>query len=122
MITQQATRANFNENRETSSSQDEAYTDGSMIDMWMGEAAAPTTILRMLRQPAATRLQDSSRMTGPTLLRRLKPSLWYWTFIGTDPMWHDIFVYCDLTSCLQAIDGEDNENPIILYIMNFLCV
>ena len=39
--------------------------------------AARTAILRMLRQPAPTCLQYFSRMTAPTLLLSLKPSLWH---------------------------------------------
>ena len=33
---------------------------------------------------------------------------------------HDVIVYSDSTSCLQAIEGEDTENPFICHIMNLL--
>ena len=36
------------------------------------------------------------------------------------PVHHDVVVYSDSMSCLQAIEGEDNENPFICHIMNLL--
>ena len=35
-----------------------------------------------------------------------------------DPVQHDAIVYSDAMSCLQAIEGEDSENPLICQIMN----
>ena len=35
-----------------------------------------------------------------------------------DPVKHDVVVYSDSMSCLQAIEGEDTENPFICHIMN----
>ena len=35
-----------------------------------------------------------------------------------DPVKHDVVVYSDSMSCLQAIEGEDTENPLICHIMN----
>ena len=37
-----------------------------------------------------------------------------------DHVKHDVVVYSDSISCLQAIEGEDTENPLICHIMNFL--
>ena len=37
-----------------------------------------------------------------------------------DPVHHDVVVYSDSMSCLQAIEGEDTENPLICHIMNLL--
>ena len=37
-----------------------------------------------------------------------------------DPVHHDVIVYSDSMSCLQAIEGEDTENPFICHIMNLL--
>ena len=37
-----------------------------------------------------------------------------------DPVHHDVVVYSDSMSCLQAIEGEDTENPFICHIMNLL--
>ena len=36
------------------------------------------------------------------------------------PVHHDVVVYPDSMSCLQAIEGEDTENPFICHIMNLL--
>ena len=37
-----------------------------------------------------------------------------------DPVKHDVVVYSDSMSFLQAIEGEDTENPLICHIMNLL--
>ena len=36
------------------------------------------------------------------------------------PVHHDVVVYSDSMSCLQAIESEDTENPFICHIMNLL--
>ena len=36
------------------------------------------------------------------------------------PVLHDVVVYSDSMSCLQAIEGEDTENCLICHIMNLL--
>ena len=36
------------------------------------------------------------------------------------PVHHDVVVYSDSMSCLQAIEGEDTEKPFICHIMNLL--
>ena len=75
----------------------------------------------MMRQPAASCLKDC-QTTAPSLLLRLQPPFWHWTTTGTymGPVHHNVVVYSDSMSCLQAIDGEDTENPFICYIMNLL--
>ena len=42
----------------------------------------------------------------------------YYQHMG--PVHHDVVVYSDSMSCLQAIEGEDTENPLICHIMNLL--
>ena len=42
----------------------------------------------------------------------------YYQHMG--PVHHDVIVYSDSMSCLQAIEGEDIENPFICHIMNLL--
>ena len=37
-----------------------------------------------------------------------------------EPVPHDVVVYSDSMSCLQAIESEDTENPLICYIMKLL--
>ena len=37
-----------------------------------------------------------------------------------DPVQHDVVVYSDSLSCLQAIESEDTDNPFICNIMNLL--
>ena len=36
------------------------------------------------------------------------------------PVHHDVVVYSDSMSCLQAIEREDSENPFICHVMNLL--
>ena len=36
------------------------------------------------------------------------------------PVHHDVVVYSDSMSCLQAIEREDTENPFICHVMNLL--
>ena len=42
----------------------------------------------------------------------------YYQHMG--PVHHDVLVYSDSMSSLQAIEGEDTENPFICHIMNLL--
>ena len=42
----------------------------------------------------------------------------YYQHMG--PVHHDVVVYSDSMSCLQAIEGEDTENLFICHIMNLL--
>ena len=42
----------------------------------------------------------------------------YYQHMG--PVHHDVVVYSDSMSCLQAIEGEDTENPFNCHIMNLL--
>ena len=42
----------------------------------------------------------------------------YYRYI--DPVRHDVVVYSDSLSCLQAIESEDTENPLICHILNLL--
>ena len=42
----------------------------------------------------------------------------YYQHMG--PVHHDVVVYSDSMSCLQAIEGEDTDNPFICHIMNLL--
>ena len=42
----------------------------------------------------------------------------YYQHMG--PIHHDVVVYSDSMSCLQAIEVEDTENPFICHIMNLL--
>ena len=51
-------------------------------------------------------------------VRSFYPKLNYYRHMG--PFHHDVVVYSDSMSCLQAIEGEDTENPFICHIMNLL--
>ena len=76
-------------------SHDEVYTDGSK----MNERVDNSTIF-------------AAEATAISL------ALNYYQHM--DPVHHDVVVYSDSMSCLQAIEGEDTENPFICHIMNLL--
>ena len=74
----------------------------------------------MVSQPPANCAKDC-QTTAPSLQLRLQPSVWHWTiYQHMGPVHHDVVVYSDSVSCLQAIEGEDTENPFICHIMNLL--
>ena len=110
----------FNEYREAKGSHDEVYTDGSKMNEKVGAAAVINlhcqngeTTCRQLSK----RLPDNSTIfaveaTGISL------ALNYYQHM--DPVHHDVVVYSDSMSCLQAIEGEDTKNPFICHIMNLL--
>ena len=87
------------------------------ITSWKGQQQSSTVISRMIRQPSAKRLPDNStifaaKATVTTL------ALDYYQRMG--PVQHDVVVYFDSMSCLQGIESEDTENPLICHIINLL--
>ena len=85
-----------------------------------GQQQLSTAISRMVRQPAATwpkRLPDNSTIFAAEATA-ITLALNYYQHMG--PVHHDVIVYSDSMSCLQAIEGEDTENPFICHIMNLL--
>ena len=120
MISREEAQAKFNEYHKAQGSHDEVYTDGSKMNERMGAVAV---INRHFQDGETTchqlskRLPDNSTIfaaeaTGITL------ALNYYRHMG--PVHHDVVVYSDSMSCLQAIEGEDTENPFICHIMNLL--
>ena len=63
------------------------------------------------------RLPDSSTIFAAEATA-ISLALNYYQDMG--PVHHDVVVYSDSMSCLQAIKGEDIENPFICHIMNLL--
>ena len=120
MISREEAQAKFNEYCGTLGPHDEVYTDGSKIDERVGAAAV---INRHFQNGEITcrclskRLPDNSTIfvaeaTAITL------ALDYYQHM--EPVRHDVVVFSDSMSCLQEIEGEDTENPLICYIMNLL--
>ena len=120
LISGQEAQAKFNEFREAQGSHDEVYTDGSKMNEKVGAAAVINrhfqngeTTCRQLSK----RLPDNSTIfAAETTAISLAPN--YYQHMG--PVNHDVVVYSDSMSCLQAIEGEDTENPFICHIMNLL--
>ena len=120
MISREEAQAKFNEYCGTLGPHDEVYTDGSKIDERVGAAAV---INRHFRNGEITcrclskRLPDNSTIFAAEATA-ITLALDYYQHM--EPVRHDVVVFSDSMSCLQAIEGEDTENPLICYIMNLL--
>ena len=119
MITRQEAQAKFNEYHETQGSRDEVYTDGFKMNERVGAAAVINhhfldgeTTCRHLSK----RLPDNSTIFAADATA-ITLALNYYQCMG--PVHHDVVVYSDSMSCLQAIEGEDTDNPFICH-MNLL--
>ena len=120
MISRQEAQAKFNEYREAKGSHDEVYTDGSKMNEKVGAAAV---INRHFQNGETTCRQLSKRLPDNSTIfaaeaTAISLALNYYQHM--DPVYHDVVVYSDSMSCLQAIEGEDTENPFICHIMNLL--
>ena len=120
MISREEAQAKFNEYHEAQGSHDEVYTDGSKSNERVGAAAVINhhfqdgeTTCRQLTK----RLPDNSTIFAAEATA-ITLALNYYQHMG--PVHYDVVVYSDSMSCLQAIEGEDTENPFILHIMNLL--
>ena len=120
MIYRQEAQAKFNEYCGTLGPHDEVYTDGSKIN---GRVGAAAVINRHFQNGEITcrclskRLPDKSTIFADEATA-ITLALDYYQHM--EPVQHDVVVYSDSMSCLQAIEGEDIENPLICYIMNLL--
>ena len=111
-------QAKFNEFREAQGSHDEVYTDGSKMNERVGAAAV---INRHFQNGETTCRQLSKRLPDNSTIfaaeaTAISLALNYYQHMG--PVHHDVVVYSDSMSCLQAIEGEDTENPFICHVMN----
>ena len=122
MISRPEAQAKFREYQETLGSHDEVFTDGSKMNERVGAAAV---INRHFQNGETTcrhltkRLPDNSTIFAAEATA-ITLALNYYQHMG--PVHHDVIVYSDSMSCLQAIEGEDTENPFICHIMNLLCL
>ena len=120
MISREEAQAKFNEYHEAQGYHDEAYTDGSKMNERVGAAAV---INRHFQDGETTCRQLSKRLPDNSTIfaaeaTAITLALNYYRHMG--PVHHDVVVYSDSMSCLQAIEGEDTENPFICHIMNLL--
>ena len=107
MITREEAQAKFREYRDAQGPHDEVYTDGSKIDERVGTGAVikyhfqnGETTCRQL----STRLPNNSTIFA-TEATTITLALNYYRYM--DPVQHDVAIYSDSMSCLQAIEGED---------------
>ena len=120
MITREEAQAKFWDYRDAQGPHDEVYTDGSKIDERV-EAAA--VINRHFQNGETTCRQLSKRLQNNSTIfaaeaTAITLALNYYRHM--DPVQHDVVMYSDSMSCLQAIEGEDSNNPLICQIMNLL--
>ena len=120
MITRQEAQAKFNEYHETQGSHDEVHTDGSKMNERVGAVAVINrhfldgeTTCRQLPK----RLSDNSTIFAAEATA-ITLALNYYQYMG--PVHHDVVLYSDSMSCLQATESEDTENPFVCHIMNLL--
>ena len=94
-------------------------TDLRLTREW-GQQRSSTAISRMVRRLAASCPKDS-QITVPSFAAEataITLALNYYRHM--DPVQHDVEIYSDSMSCLQAIEGEDISNLLICQIMNLL--
>ena len=111
MISGQEAQAKFNEFHEAQGSHDEVYTDGPKMNERVGAAAV---INRYFQNGETTCRQLSKRLPDNSTIfaaeaTAISLALNYCQHMG--PVHHDVVVYSDSMCCLQAIEGEDTENP-----------
>ena len=118
MTTREEAKAKFREYHDTQGAHDEVYTDGSKIDERVGAAAV---INRHFQIGETTCRQLSKRLQNnifaPEATAITLALNYYWHM---DPVQHDVIIYSDSMSSLQAIEGEDSDNPLICRIMNLI--
>ena len=120
MISRQKAQAKFNEYHEVQGSHDEVYSDGSKMNERVGAAAV---INRHFQNGETTCRQQSKSLPDNSNIfvaegTAISLALNYYQHMG--PVHHDEVVHSDSMSCLQAIEGEDTENPLTCHIMNLL--
>ena len=119
MITREEARAKFNEYHKALEKHDEIYTDGSKIN----ESGAAAVINRHFQNGETTCRQLSKRRPNNSTIfaaeaTAITLALDYYQYM--DPVQHDVVVYSDSLSCLQALESEDTESPLICHIMYLL--
>ena len=110
MISGQEAQAKFNEFREAQGSDDEVYTDGSKMKERVGAAAV---INRHFKNGKTTCRRLSKRLPDNSTIfavegTAISLALNYYQHMG--PVHHDVVVYSDSMSCLQAIRFGDNTD------------
>ena len=120
MITREEAQAKFKEYRDAQGPHDEVYTDGSKINERVGAAVV---INRHFQNGETTCHQLSKRLPNNSTIfaaeaTAITLALNYYRHM--DPVQHDVVIYSDSMSCLQAIEGEDTNNPLICQILNLL--
>ena len=120
IISGQEGQAKFNEYREALASHDEVLPDGSKMNERVWAAAF---INRHFQNGETTCHQLSKRLPDNSTIfaaeaTAISLALNYYYHMG--PVHHDVIVYSDSMSCLQAIEGEDTKNPFICHNMNLL--
>ena len=120
MITREEAQAKFREYRDAQGPHDELYIDASKIDERVGAAAV---INRHFRNGETTCRQLSKRLPNNSTILAAEATaitlaLNYYRHM--DPVQHDVVIYFDSISCMQANEGEDTDNPLICQIMNLL--
>ena len=116
MTSRPEAKTKFREYLETLGSHGEVFTDGSKMKENGGRGSyfqnGETTCHHLTKRLPDKSTIFAAEATAITL------ALDYYCYMG--PVHHDVVVYSDSMSCLQAMEGEDTDNPFISHIMNLL--
>ena len=120
MITREEAQAKFKEYRDAQGPHDEVYTDGSKMDERVGAAAV---INRHFQNGETTCRQLSKRLPNNSTIfgaeaTAITLALNYYRHM--DPVQHDVIIYSDSMSCLQAIEGEDTTTTTLLFARSWI--
>ena len=112
-------KAKFQEYQDEQGNHDEVYTDGSKINEKVGAAAVIKRLFQdgKTTQNLSKRLPDGSSIFSAEAIAIILALDYY---NAMPAVRHDVVIYSDSLSCLQAIQGEDTEHPLLCRIMNLL--
>ena len=120
MINREEAQTKFREYCDAQGPHGEVYTDGSKINERVGAAVV---INCHLQNGETTCCQLSKRLPNKSTIfaaeaTAITLALNYYRHM--DPVQHNDIIYSYSLSCLQAIEGEDTDNPLICQIANLL--
>ena len=120
MISSQEAQLKLNEYCDTQGPHDGVYTGGSKTNDRAGAAAVINCQFQnygITCHWLSKRLPDYNTIFAAEATAITLDAVGYYRHM--EPVLHDV-VYYDSKACLQAIEGEDIENPLICNIMNLL--
>ena len=128
LITRQEAQAKFNEYHEAQGSHDEVYTDGSKMNERVGGSGSHQPPFPGWRNNLPPPVQKTARQQHHLCCWGYShlPGTEHYHYMG--PVHHNVVVYSDSMSCLQAIEGEweasylpYHEPPLVIEWQGHTC-